>query len=146
MKSRAAALNQEPKVTINCLPSFKALRVRIPVVTINGKPRINSTYEDFLEVIKMLLKGAVFNEQWYLSRYSDVAEAVAAGVFKSGQHHFIEVGYFEGRHPREFEVDEEWYLTTYPDVADGIGKGVLTSARQHFNEHGYEEGRSPCAS
>ena len=88
--------------------------------------------------------GVAFDEKWYLTRYPDVASAVTTGIFKSGRQHFIEVGYFEGRRPREFEVDEKWYLETYPDVAEGLGKGVIKSARQHFNEHGYDEGRFPA--
>ncbi len=79
----------------------------------------------------------------YLSQYKDVAEAVARGTYTSGRQHFIEVGYFEGRRPQDFEVDEKWYVETYPDVADGIKKGAIPSARQHFNQHGYDEGRNP---
>ena len=126
------------------LPSFKVIRGRLTVVKVNGKTKINNSYDDFVEVIKLLLRGAAFDEKWYLATYTDVAEAVKTGVFKSGRHHFIEVGYFEGRRPRDFEVDEKWYLETYPDVAEGIGKGDIQSARQHFNEHGYEEGRFPA--
>jgi hypothetical protein len=126
------------------IPSFKVIRGRMTVVTVNGKSKINNSYDDFVEVIKLLLRGAAFDEKWYISKYADVAEAVKTGAFKSGRHHFIEVGYFEGRRPREFEVDEKWYLSTYPDVAEGVGKGEIRSAYQHFNEHGYEEGRLPA--
>jgi len=125
------------------LPSFKVVRGRMTIVTVNGKTKISNSYDDFVEIVKLLLRGVAFDEQWYLSRYSDVAEAVTSGIFKSGRHHFIEIGYFEGRRPRDFEVDENWYLRTYPDVAEGIGKGDLKSARQHFNQYGYDEGRVP---
>jgi hypothetical protein len=125
------------------IPPFRAVRDRMTVVKVNGNNKINCSYDDFVEVVKLLLRGAAFDEKWYMSKYTDVAEAVAAGVLRSGRQHFIEVGYFEGRHPREFEVDEKWYLKTNPDVADGIGKGDIRSARQHFNEYGYDEGRLP---
>ena len=126
------------------IPSFKVVRSRMTVVTVNGKTKINNSYDDFLEVVKLLLRGAAFDEKWYLTAYPDVAEAVKSGAFNSGRHHFIEVGYFEGRRPGVFEVDEKWYLRTYPDVADSVGKGDIKSARQHFNEYGYEEGRLPA--
>jgi hypothetical protein len=127
------------------IPSFNLVRRRTTIVKVNGKSKINISYEDFTEIVKLLLRGAAIDEKWYIQQYPDVAEAVAAGVYKSARHHFIEVGYFEGRRPGELEVDENWYLETYPDVAEGIGKGIIQSARQHFHEHGYEEGRLPAA-
>jgi hypothetical protein len=126
-----------------CIPSFKVVRSRIKTVKINGKSKIDNSYDEFVEVVKLLLRGTEFDEKWYLLKYPDVAEAVKAGVVKSGRHHFIEVGYFEGRRPRDFEVDEKWYVETYPDVAESIGKRKLKSAHQHFNEYGYDEGRLP---
>ena len=126
------------------VPSFKTIRGRMSVVTVNGKMKINNSYDEFVDVVKLLLRGVEFDEKWYLSQYPDVAAAVAAGAFRSGRHHFIDVGYFEDRHPQDFEVDEKWYLETYPDVAEGIRNGKLLSARQHFNQHGYDEGRSPA--
>jgi hypothetical protein len=114
-------------------------------VTVNGGVRTNASYDDFVNVVKLLLRGVAFDEKWYLAKYPDVAEAVAGGIFASGRQHFIEVGYFEGRRPGEFEVDEKWYVATYPDVADGIKRGKIKSALQHFNDHGYEEGRHPGA-
>jgi hypothetical protein len=126
------------------IPSFKVVRGRMTVVTINGKPKINNSYDEFVEIVKLLLRGVAFDEKWYLSTYTDVAEAVKAGAYKSGRQHFIEVGYFEGRRPCDFEVDEKWYLENNPDVVDGINKGDIKSARRHFNEHGYEEGRFPA--
>lgn len=126
------------------IPPFKVVRGRMTIVMVNGKNKLNNSYDEFVEVIKLLLNGVAFDETWYLSKYTDVAEAVKAGTFKSARHHFIEVGYFEGRRPRDFEVDEKWYLETYSDVANSINKGDVKSARQHFNEYGYEEGRFPA--
>jgi hypothetical protein len=126
------------------IPPFKVVRDRLTVVKVNGKNKINVHYDDFIEVVKLLLRGVAFDENWYLSTYPDVAEAVAIGVFMSGRHHFIETGYFEGRRPHDFEIDEKWYLETYPDVAEGISKSGIKSARQHFDQHGYDEGRLPA--
>ncbi len=125
------------------IPPFKLVNERLSTVKINGTSRIQNTYEEFLSIVKLLLRGTAFDEAWYLSKYPDVKDAVKSGVFKSGRHHFIEVGYFEGRRPRDFEIDEKWYLSAYPDVAEGIDKGEIKSAYVHFNDHGYEEGRFP---
>ncbi len=127
------------------LPSFNVVRGRLKIVTVNGKTKINNSYDDIVEVIKLLISGVAFDEQWYVSTYTDVAAAVAAGIYKSGRQHFIEVGYFEGRRPQDFAVDDQWYLKTYPDVAEAIKKGDVESAHQHFNQHGYNEGRLPGA-
>ena len=126
------------------LPSFKAIRGRLNIVTVHGKTKINNSYDDFVEVVKLLISGVAFDEKWYLSTYPDVAAAVAAGIYNSGQQHFIEAGYFEGRRPQDFAVDEQWYLKTYPDVAEAIKKGDVQSAREHFDLHGYDEGRVPA--
>jgi hypothetical protein len=137
-------MNNFREETMPCIPSFSALRNRLRTVSVNGRSKIDNTYDEIIDLVKLLLRGADFDEKWYLSKYPDVADAVKAGVLKSGRHHFIEVGYFEGRRPREFDVDEKWYTENYPDVAEGIARKTLKSARQHFNEHGYDEGRLPA--
>jgi hypothetical protein len=126
------------------IPSFKAVQGKLNIVKINGTSRINNSYDELIEIIKMLLRGIAFDENWYLTKYPDVAAAVSSGLVKSARQHFLDVGYFEGRRPQEFEVDEAWYLANYPDVAEGLGRGEIKSAHQHFNEHGYEEGRLPA--
>jgi hypothetical protein len=126
------------------VPPFKVVRDRLTIMKANDKKKISIHYDDFIEVVKLLLRGVAIDEKWYLSKYPDVATAVAAGVFKSGRQHFIEAGYFEGRRPFDFEVDEKWYLENYPDVAESIGQSDIKSARQHFEQHGYDEGRLPA--
>ena len=126
------------------IPSFKSVNDRLGTIRVNGIPKVNMPYDDFIEIVKQLLRAVAFDEPWYIARYPDVADAVKTGAFKSGRQHFIDVGYFEGRRPRDFEVDEKWYLATYPDVAQGISRGEIKSAHQHFNEHGYDEGRLPA--
>jgi hypothetical protein len=130
---------------VSSVPSFKLLKQRLSVVTVNGQLKVNNTYDEFLDIVRLLLRSVAFDEAWYLAEYPDIAEAVAAGEVKSARHHFIDSGYFEGRLPAPLEVDEAWYLAEYPDVAEGIERGELQSARQHFLEHGYEEGRSSSA-
>lgn len=85
-----------------------------------------------------------FDEDWYLSSNPDLKEAIPSSTFKSGWHHFINVGYFEGRSPTEPTVDNEWYMTRYEDVATAILDGVFSSAREHYVKLGRAEGRVPC--
>jgi serralysin len=39
------------------------------------------------------------DEEWYLAHYPDVAGAVSAGQFRSGEHHYVAWGIMEGRLP-----------------------------------------------
>ena len=128
---------------MNSLPAFKLLKQQLSVVTVNGQLKVNNTYDEFLDVIRTLLRGIPVDDDWYVAQYPDVAEALAAGDIKSPKQHFIFSGYFEGRMPCAFKVDETWYLAEYPDVAEGIKRGEIASAEQHFLENGYQEGRQP---
>jgi hypothetical protein len=133
------------RAIVTSAPAFKILKERLSIVTVNGQLKINNTYDEFLEIVRLLLRSVPVDETWYLAEYPDVAEAIAAGEIKSAKLHFIDSGYFEGRLPSPLEVDEAWYLAEYPDVAEGIARGELQSAKQHFIDHGYEEGRMPSA-
>jgi hypothetical protein len=128
---------------VSSIPPFELLKQHLSVVTVRKKARIDNSYDEILDVMRLLLRGVVFDEAWYLAEYPDIADAVDAGEVKSPRHHFVESGYFEGRLPRPLDIDETWYLTAYPDVAEGIARGEIQSPRQHFLEHGYDEGRSP---
>ncbi len=124
------------------IPTFKLLKQRLSIVTVNGQLKVNNSYDEFLDIMRILLRGVHVDETWYISEYPDIAEAIAAGEVKSGRQHFIDSGYFEGRLPAPLEIDEAWYLAEYPDVAEGIERGEIQSALQHFIEHGHEEGRT----
>jgi hypothetical protein len=100
--------------------------------------------ENLLHAVKLLLRGVDVDEEWYVTVYPDIAEAIEAGMIKSAKSHFIENGYFEGRLPFELSVDEDWYLKTYPDVAEGVSRGEFRSAKDHFENYGYKEGRLPA--
>jgi hypothetical protein len=39
------------------------------------------------------------DEEWYLTEYEDIARAVQSRTFTSGQSHFDQLGYREGRIP-----------------------------------------------
>ena len=100
-------------------------------------------YEELLSVLKGILGSVVFDEEWYLGRYPDVALAVQKGKFPNARNHFVENGYFEGRFPFPVEVDEKWYLKENADVATAVREGIVESGAEHYYETGYLEGRKP---
>ncbi len=111
--------------------------------TVDGELAVTCSYENFVQMLRRLLEGVVVDEQWYLARYPDIAEAIGQGLVPSPQAHFVNDGYFEGRQPFEIKVDERYYLTHNSGVADYVRRGLLTSGQQHFDENGYQEGRLP---
>lgn len=76
--------------------------------------------------------GQLFNADWYLKRYPDVAEA---GV--SPLTHYIERGAAAGYDPHPM-FSFAWYLDRYPDIASA-GMNPLV----HYAAHGGFEGRDP---
>jgi hypothetical protein len=125
------------------IPPFDLIRRSVEISTVRGELRVNVSYADFIELLKLLIGGATIDEAWYLRRYEDIARAVEQGEIGSAHEHFVQYGYFEGRLPRPIQVDEAWYLEQYPDVADSIKNGSVSSAQSHFDEDGYREGRLP---
>jgi len=83
------------------------------------------------------------DEEWYLGRYPDVAEAVSGGVLRGALDHYCHSGYFEHRMPYFIKVNTEWYLSENPDVEGAIRHEIYKSAQEHFEETGYREGRHP---
>jgi O-antigen biosynthesis protein len=81
-----------------------------------------------------ILRSQLFDEQWYLQKYSDIAKARLDPIT-----HYIEFGAHEGRNPNPL-FDTAWYLSYYPDVA-AAGVNPL----MHYVEHGSreQEGRDP---
>jgi len=126
---------------VGATPPFKAIKKHLAMASVRGVPKVNNSYEEILGIISLVLRGIDVDEDWYLTQYPHLAEALKTGDIKSARNHFIYSGYFEGRLPSAPELDEEWYLAQYPDVAEGIARGEIQSARQHYLEHGYAEGR-----
>lgn len=89
---------------------------------------------------------AIFNEEYYLRNYPDVAAAVQARVFTSGRQHFELVGITEGRVLISPSFDETTYLAKYQDVAAAVQTGQFSSGLEHFIRFGEAEGRSGLAS
>jgi hypothetical protein len=88
-----------------------------------------------------------YNEDYYLRKNDDIAEAYEAGQVTDLRKHYRERGFFEGRKAAKVDFDEDWYLKTYADVADSVAEGAFSSGLAHFLERGEIEMRSPneCA-
>lgn len=125
------------------LPPFDLIRRSVEISTVRGELRVSLSYDDFVSVLRLMISGIQVNEEWYLTEYPDIAQAIRDGKVASARQHFIDDGFFEGRRPFPMDVDERWYLQQYPDVAESVRTGVVGSAQQHFVEDGYREGRLP---
>jgi hypothetical protein len=119
------------------------IRRSIEITTIRGELRVNLSYEDFVAILRQIIRGTDVDETWYVRNYEDIGQAVKTGAVGSAKQHFVHDGYFEGRMPFPIQVDEPWYLAQYPDVAESIRQGTIESAQQHFDRDGYREGRLP---
>ncbi|HEY1931439.1 MAG TPA: glycosyltransferase [Acetobacteraceae bacterium] len=83
-----------------------------------------------------------FNASWYLSRYPQVADALAAQKWFCTLHHYL-----CNDTPTEFdplpEFSERYYLTRNPDIAAVVERGELRNGCAHFLMYGVFEHRSP---
>ena len=127
------------------MPPFDLIRRMVEVSTVRGELRVSLSYDDFIQILRMMISGIEVSEVWYLHEHEDIASAVEGGAVASARQHFVDDGYFEGRLPFPMPVDEQWYLEQYPDVAESVRRGVVGSGQQHFSEDGYREGRLPYA-
>lgn len=125
------------------IPPFESLKAYLKIESDSGEPRVSGAYEDFVNMMRHMIAGIEVDEQWYLERYPDIAEAIQQGIVQSAQQHFVDDGYFEGRQPFPIRVNERWYLMQNTGVADFVRQGKLESGQQHFDENGYLEGRLP---
>lgn len=83
----------------------------------------------------MIRNSALFDEDWYLTRYPDVRDTGFDGAL-----HFIRHGGHEGRDPGP-DFSSGFYLLTYSDVASSGMNPLL-----HYLLHGKAEGRAPLPS
>ncbi len=73
---------------------------------------------------------ADFDEEYYLSKYNDVAKAVSNGFLPSGLRHFIDTGYAEGRiGHRTRPLPEPRFHLISREMANGQKKQNLREAR-----------------
>ena len=97
---------------------------------------------DLLGDLFMTVFGQAVDEDWYLDRYPDVADAVGRGMLGSGADHYLQAGIYEGRMPYRVRLDSADYLETHPDVESSIQEGAFRSALDHFVRAGFAEGRA----
>lgn len=88
----------------------------------------------------------IFDEQYYLSQYQFVKDAVDRGIIRSGREHFERFGQEAGLTRVSRYFDEETYLALNPDIAPFVRSanpnGFFASGLDHFIRFGYEEGRT----
>lgn len=82
--------------------------------------------------------GSNFDENFYLTAYPDVADAVRRGKVQSACAHYQTFGRFEGRQPT---FNESSYLLKNPDVADAVRRGQVRSGYDHWRRFGRYENR-----
>jgi hypothetical protein len=83
--------------------------------------------------IEVLNKSGLFDQEWYLSTYQDVA---AADV--NPTEHYVRFGAAEGRNPSP-KFETAYYLQSNPDVAAAGVNPLL-----HYIQFGISEGRQAC--
>jgi len=130
---------------VRYLPPFEVLKSFMTIGVENGVPSVSCSFDDFVAMVRRMIAGIEVDENWYLERYPDIADAIEKGIVASAQEHFVNDGYFEGRRPFPIRVNERWYLMNNTGVADYVRQGRLESGQQHFDENGYDEGRLPFA-
>src|SRR5262249_31268445 len=81
--------------------------------------------------VRAVRKSGLFDADWYLQQYPDVAAAGIDPVI-----HFLRKGAAERRNPGP-KFDSAWYLENNPDVADASLNPLI-----HFVDYGRVEGRA----
>ncbi len=71
----------------------------------------------------------LFDEEFYLTRYPELSQAIKDGHIESGSHHYRLHGFCERRVPFRVDLD---YLLRYPDAGFAIGRGEYFDM-QHFH-------------
>jgi hypothetical protein len=120
----------------------RTLKELLPSLKSDGR-EVTCSLEDFLKLIPPALLPPIVDEDWYLSCYPDVREAIKQGFVRSASEHFYTYGILEGRLPENPIVDEAWYIRNNPDVGESVEKAKLKSGWEHYVRYGSREGRSP---
>ena len=85
--------------------------------------------DDLESFIELIHRSGLFNEQWYLSRYPDIARAKILPI-----RHFAEYGAAECRNPSS-AFDSEHYANCYPHYSE-----TYRSPIEHFIRIGRQQG------
>ena len=89
--------------------------------------------DEAAEAVEIGTSG-LFDPQWYLATYLDVAQAGLDPML-----HYLRYGWQEGRQPNPY-FDPAWYLASNPDLA-----GMAVNPLLHYLRQGDLEGRRPIA-
>ncbi len=93
---------------------------------------MSKTKKRVAKQVHLLKESSLFNNEWYLAEYPDVAQAGIDPI-----QHYLLYGASEGRNPsREFNT--AYYLATNPDVATTEINPLI-----HYIQYGQDEGRQP---
>lgn len=84
------------------------------------------------ESVRVVAASSLFQSEWYLSEYPDVAAAAVDPLL-----HFLMFGTLQRRNPNPL-FDTSWYLEKYPDV-----RSAAINPLVHFISFGANEGREP---
>ena len=127
-----------------CAPvQFTELTRRLRIFPAPGRLYAEIEREDFLDMLRALLRTVRVDEPWYLSAYPQAADQLGETGIRSAAEHYVTRGYFEGWLPADVAVDPDWYVSRYQHVRNGLTQGIAMSARDHFFRIGYGEGCQP---
>jgi hypothetical protein len=135
----------EDSTVLDEVDSFAALINRKLLIPSNSSGYIAVERPFLHRLMAPLVRQVRVDQDWYMTRYPDVREAVSNGVVGDAREHYVLHGFYEHRFPYEIQVDSVWYLSTYADVDKAIRAKDLRSAQEHFEVTGYREGRLPFA-
>ncbi|KXV18071.1 glycosyltransferase [Gluconobacter oxydans] len=83
-----------------------------------------------------------FDPVWYLTRYPEVRQEIAAGHYSSALHHYLTNETPRLFDPQEF-FSEEFYRQAHPDMVPSLEHGYFRNGYDHFVRYGAQEGRTP---
>lgn len=125
----------------NVVRHYDASRKICPNWSANNWARWNNFKNKLNVVEEVNYSMYVFSKNWYLKRYSDVANS----SYKDDPYkHYLEYGKKEGRLPLPpipKEYNEEAYLELNQDVKKAVESGTYTSGIEHYLKYGFNEGR-----
>ncbi|UYO73873.1 hypothetical protein M0220_13445 [Halomonas qinghailakensis] len=97
----------------------------------HGKKNKKVRAEQLQQQKKQVANSGLFDAEWYLQAYPDIAEAAIDPI-----EHYLKMGAYEGRNPSEV-FDTSWYLLYYQDVTNS-GLNPLV----HYIRYGQKENRA----
>jgi hypothetical protein len=108
-----AELNKTRK-QVNQLQTSQSWKLTAPlraITSIFGKN--DEMTKQFRKEQDAIVESGLFDENWYLTQYPDLAQAGVEPLL-----HYLKFGGFEGRKPNP-DFDSAFYLAQYPDVVKG---------------------------